>query len=185
MKNEQEKSEIIDYTFNGEAVHFELFGENIMVNATEMGKIFGKNPKDFLRNETTIAFINECLKKANSPFLNVENEEDLFTSKQKSGTWMHRVLALEFASWLSPAFKLWVWITIDHILFGHFKKMEADLKASAKRRHQLKGVMERLLANPDFLEFQQLQIEERQSAYLRGKMTRYQRDLFEELMFNS
>jgi len=43
--------------------------------------------------------------------LNIESKEDLIISKQKSGTWMHRVLALNFAAWLEPAFDLWVYAT--------------------------------------------------------------------------
>jgi hypothetical protein len=31
------------------------------------------------------SFINECLKKENSPFLNIEKEEELCVSRQKSG----------------------------------------------------------------------------------------------------
>lgn len=185
MKQQANHQEVLDYTFNGEAVHFQLFGENVMVNATEMGKIFGKLPKDFLRNESTVAFMEECLKKENSPFLDVKSEEDLVNSKQKSGTWMHRILALKFAAWLDPKFELWVWLTIDHILFGHLRKMEGLLKESAERRNRLKKVMDNLLANPDFLEFQQLQLQERQATYLRGKVLKNQRDIFEEMMFNS
>jgi phosphatidylserine/phosphatidylglycerophosphate/cardiolipin synthase-like enzyme len=63
--------------FNGNEVSFSLDKENnMMVNATEMAK------------------------SGNSRFL----EEDLIVSKQKSGTWMHRILALKFAAWLNPEF---------------------------------------------------------------------------------
>lgn len=185
MSKQSNHLEVLDYTFNGEAVHFQLFGDNIMVNATEMGKIFGKEVFDFMKNDNTKTFILECLKTENSRFLGVEKEEDLYSSKQKSGTWMHRVLALKFAAWLDPSFELWVFVTIDHILFGHLRKVEALLKESAERRTKLKKVMDNLLANPDFLEFQQLQLQERQATYLRGKVLKNQRDIFEEMMFNS
>jgi hypothetical protein len=179
------KPEPIDYTFDGNPVHFELFGDNVMVNATEMAKIFDKKVEAFMRNEGTILFIEECLKSENSRFLNINSEEDLVISRQKSGTWMHRVLALKFAAWLSPKFELWVFVTIDHILFGNLKKMETMLKESAGRRVRLNQLMSSLLANPDFLELQKLQIEERQGAYLRSKMSKKQRDFFEESLFNS
>lgn len=32
------------------------------------------------------------------------------------GTWMHEKLALKFASWLSPAFELWVYDKIQELL---------------------------------------------------------------------
>ncbi len=179
------KPEPIDYTFDGNPVHFVLTGENVMVNATEMAKIFDAKISHFMENDSTKRFIEACLNSRNSGFLNVEKEDDLYTSKQKSGTWMHRVLALKFAAWLDPNFEVWVFSTIDHILFGNLKKMETMLKESAGRRVRLNQLMTSLLANPDFLELQKLQIEERQGAYLRSKMSKKQRDFFEESLFNS
>jgi hypothetical protein len=74
----------------------------MMVNATEMANIFGKDVPDFTANEGTKNFINACLRRAqwerkmneesdsknrNSGFLNIKTAEDLYTSKQKAGTW--------------------------------------------------------------------------------------------------
>jgi hypothetical protein len=103
---------------------------NVMVNATEMAKIFGKYPKDFLILDSTQVFIEEALKKENSPFLGIESEDDLVTSKQRTGTWMHRVLALKFAAWLSPKFELWVYRTIEELLFGKLVKRESSFERS-------------------------------------------------------
>lgn len=110
------------FSYQENAIEFDFAPKKLMVNATEMGKIFGKLPKDFLKTDETKAFILECLKKDNYPFLNAEKEEDLHIAKQKSGTWMHRVLALKFAAWLNPAFELWVYRTIEEILFGTTKE---------------------------------------------------------------
>jgi hypothetical protein len=40
-------------------VEFDISGTDVMVNATEMGKIFGKRPVDFLKQDGTKAFIEE------------------------------------------------------------------------------------------------------------------------------
>ena len=93
-----------------------------------MAKVFNKYPKDFLMLENTKAFISEAIKKENSPFLGIEKEEDLVISRQKSGTFMHRVLALKFAAWLNPRFELWVFSTIDQLLFGKFSEREKSLE---------------------------------------------------------
>ena len=45
------------YEFDGKAVGFEIISDDVMVNATEMGKLFGHEPRDFLRNEQTKRFI--------------------------------------------------------------------------------------------------------------------------------
>ena len=109
--------------YNDQEVEFEFNKQNVMVNATEMAKIFGKEVAHFMENESTKKFITASLKTRNSEFLseekngkfrflNVEKEEDLYSSKQKSGTFMHRILALKFAAWLDPAFELWVYATM-------------------------------------------------------------------------
>lgn len=132
--------------FNGNQVSFVLEKEHgMMVNATEMAKIFGKYPKDFMILESTKSFIDECLKKENYPILGIENEDDLVTSKQKSGTWLHRVLALKFAAWLDPAFELWVYSTIEDLLFGRHVKREQSFEKTIS----LQKEMEDLRFKPD------------------------------------
>jgi len=86
--------------YNDQKVEFEFNKQNVMVNATEMAKIFDADVWNFLRLDGTKKFIEACLKTSdvrflsegksdNSHFLGIENEEDLYTSKQKTGTWMH------------------------------------------------------------------------------------------------
>ena len=99
-----------------------------MVNATEMAKIYDKQVVAFMRNEDTQNFIAECLKSENSHFINISKEEDLYRSAQKSGTYMHRVLALKFAAWLSPRFELWVYSTIEQLLFGKHVERERSFE---------------------------------------------------------
>jgi hypothetical protein len=81
-----------------------------------------------MRNEDTQKFISEAIKSENSRFLGIESEDDFYTSKQKYGTWMHRVLALKFAAWLNPSFELWVYCTIENLLFGRHVKREQSFE---------------------------------------------------------
>lgn len=165
--------------FNGTDVDFNFDkASNVMVNATQMAKIYGKLVKDFLRNDDTEKFILECLKKENSPYLNVISREDLVSSTQKTGTWMHRVLALKFAAWLNPAFELWVYKTIDFILFDYYKRLEESLKESAKRKNRMDELKTSLMENPDFAELELLELTERQASYARTKQNRNQLDIF-------
>lgn len=85
-------------------VTFDQVDEQVMINATQMGQSFGKKPKDFLRTDQTKAFINELGQGADLPFENIVKTE---IGGSKPGTWMHELLALKFAAWLSPAFELW------------------------------------------------------------------------------
>jgi phage regulator Rha-like protein len=146
---------ILQKQFNGVEVDFEplIKNKNVMVNATQMAKVFGKYTKDFLILESTQNFILECLKKENSPFLGVEKEEDLVSSKQKSGTWMHRVLAIKFAAWLNPAFELWVYKTIDEILLGAALEIRESISETVKIQREQDLLANQIFkANPELFE---------------------------------
>lgn len=91
---------------------------------------------------------------------------------------MHRILALKFASWLNPAFELWVYRTIDFILFDYYKRLEESLKESAKRKNRIDELKNTLLENPDFAELEQLELTEKQASYARTKQNRNQLEMF-------
>jgi hypothetical protein len=117
------------FAFEENKITFNLEKDNnVMVNATEMAKVFGKDLFQFTKSEGTKSFIESCLKPANAGLLGVKSEDDLIISKQKSGTFMHRILALKFAAWLSPDFDVWVFTTIEKLLFGNSKEREASFK---------------------------------------------------------
>lgn len=131
---------IVKKTFGGSEVEFEPFiaDGNVMVNATEMAKIFpNKRMSDFVSNQNTEEFISECLKNGNSRFLGVQKRDDLIISKQKSGTWMHRILALKFAAWLNPAFELWVYKTIEEIMFGFSREQDQSIQRTIVMQHEM------------------------------------------------
>lgn len=120
-------------------VEFEPTGsDNVMVNATMMAAIFEKKIQAFTRNDDTKNFISSCLKSENSRFLGIKIESDLIISKQKSGTWMHRILALKFAAWLDSSFEVWVYITIDKILNQAYREQRnaRQRKLYAKTRQE-------------------------------------------------
>lgn len=109
------KKEIEKFVYGGSEIEFDLSGLEIMINATEMGKAFGKLPKDFLRSEQTQSFIDAISRKENCPNGNVVK---VVQGGSNQGTWMHRKLALKFAAWLNPDFELWVFEVIEKIMFG-------------------------------------------------------------------
>jgi phage regulator Rha-like protein len=138
------------FLFNDKEVDFEITGDSIMVNATQMAKLFDKRMDNFTRTVETKDFIAECLKNANKRFLNIETEEDLIVSVQKTGTWMHRILALKFAAWLDPAFELWVYMVIDDLLFSRYREMEDMLRRSAETKNRIETLKDELRDDPRF-----------------------------------
>ena len=93
---------LLKYAYQGSEVTFSN-GENVMVNATQMAKAFGKTPAFWLRTEQSkrmIDAIAELQKCNSSDLVQVTYGDD-------GGTWMHEDVALVFAQWLSPEFYLW------------------------------------------------------------------------------
>lgn len=166
---------------NTQEIDFEISGDNVMVNATQMAKIFDARMNDFTSNQDTKRFISECLNNGNSRFINVQKEEDLIVSRQKSGTWMHRILALKFAAWLNPAFELWVYSVIDELLFGHYREMEKVLRKTAEIRNRIDELREDLLDDPRFAELENLRLQDKQYARIRSLKTNDQLSLFRTL----
>lgn len=109
----------------------------MMVNATEMAKVFGKDLFQFTKSDDTNRFIEACLKPANAGLLGIVNESDLIVSRQKAGTYMHRVLALKFAAWLSPDFEVWVYSTIEKLLFGKHVEREHSFERTLRIQREL------------------------------------------------
>lgn len=162
-----------EFEFNGTIVTFETEKGNVMVNATEMAKVYGKQVNEFMSNQGTQAFVKEALKNGDSRFLGIEKEEDLVISKQKSGTFMHRILALKFAAWLNPAFELWIYATIDDLMFGSYKEDDQSLKEIAKIQVEIANKrkdMEQSQLQKEIDELEKREKDEKRKLELRKKM---------------
>lgn len=96
----------IVYDYKGSKISF-ANGKNVMVNATEMAKSFGKTTKDWLRTNASTEFINSlsAVRQICPSQLVVVRKGN--SNEFEQGTWMHEDVALEFARWLSPAFAIW------------------------------------------------------------------------------
>lgn len=91
------------FQYNGSPITFQK-GDNVMVNATQMAKSFGKEPKFWLMNQSTTDYLNELSKVRN---LTLTDLVQVTKGGNNPGTWMHEDVAMEFARWLSPAFAIW------------------------------------------------------------------------------
>ena len=141
------------FNYNGNDITFEMNSdENVMINATEMAKPFNKASAKFLGLDSTKEYIKAYCQDAN---LHLENE---FTPNGKlvkvvyggrnNGTWMERSVALKFAAWLNPFFEVWVYKTIDQILFGEFVELKSKLKEAAGRKARIEILRKELTADP-------------------------------------
>lgn len=100
------------FDYEGNPITFES-GNGLMVNATQMAKRFGKEPKHWLLNQATRDFIAELSEVRNL------TSADLVQIKRggnKQGTWFHKDVAMEFARWLNPKFAIWCNDRIEELL---------------------------------------------------------------------
>lgn len=97
------QNQIQTFHYDGSPVTFQN-GDSVMVNATEMAKVFNKRPVDWLQNKQTEEYLNELAKVRKSTLADLVQ---VTRGGDNPGTFMHEDVALEFARWLSPAFAIW------------------------------------------------------------------------------
>jgi Arc/MetJ-type ribon-helix-helix transcriptional regulator len=159
--------ETIIEKFNEQEIAFDLFRGDLMVNATEMAKPFGKRVNNFLVNEQTKAFINALINSKEFQEKNGLSELEFQSTKQSeiiklvyetrrkrahTGTYMCEELAIQFAMWLSPEFNVWVIQTIQKIIFGNnpelvreavmnMPRIQTQLNKLRRKRNRIKAVL--------------------------------------------
>lgn len=110
----------LEFIYQDTQIHFllNLNDDNVMVNATEMAKAFDKRIDVFLKTDHVKEFINRLLFPPNGGNKSIENV--MYTTNK--ATYMNRLLALKFAAWLDVDFEIWIYQTIEKVLFGHYKE---------------------------------------------------------------
>lgn len=102
------------FSYNGNEVLFDI-KDDVMVNATQLAKIYGKRPNDYLSLPATNQLINAITRKYGI------SENQLVISKAGSshnggGTWMHRLIVVDFCQWLDIDLKLWCTEKLDELM---------------------------------------------------------------------
>lgn len=148
------------FKYNDTPVTFELGNREIMVNATQMAKPFGKTTKDWLRTNSAKDFIDTL--SAVRQICLTDLVKVVQGGKQQ-GTWMHEDVAMEFARWLSPVFAIWCNDRIKELLrFGMTATPE---------------MLRQAMTDPEFV---LRLLSEIQSGYEKGVKLQAQNDLLAE-----
>lgn len=176
--------EIIKFEFKGQTVEFEPTRSDVMVNATQMAKIFDKEVSGFLKTDTTKKFVEAYCGTEDIP------SQDEFTPNGKlvkvistgknNGTWMDRRVALKFAAWLDPYFEVWVYKVIDELLFGEIKVLHESIVSSAKTRARIEELKKELNEDERYLELAKLEIEDKRLSKKRAIDSSKQLNIFKE-----
>ena len=138
------------YSYKGSEISF-MSGNNVMVNATQMAKPFGKEPKFWLINQSTNDYLTELSKVRN---LTLADLVQVTKGGNNPGTWMHEDVALEFARWLSPAFAIWCNDRIKELLKTGVTTVSNDDEAIAYAMQVLNRRLEESKAEKERLEQQ-------------------------------
>lgn len=118
--------------------------DNVMVNATEMAKLFNKRTDVFLKTSSAKMFIAEVERPPNGG----RSDQKIIENRGHMGIYFNRVLALKFAAWLDVKFELWVFSTIDEIIFGHYKKHWEAHAMQEQARIDMDSLKQKMLTKP-------------------------------------
>ena len=161
-------TDFLNYQYSEKTIEF-LIGNDLMINATEMGTLFNKRPVDFLRLDATTALVEAMKKKQFNGFKcedsthlnsvkalfkpeNTTQSEDgtliyaTIFGREHGGTWMHRWLAMDYAMWLDVDFKLWVLERIDY-LFTNYAQAHRKIVIREQKLQKDRHIL--LLQNAD------------------------------------
>ena len=100
------------FSYNGNDVLFDI-KDDVMVNATQLARIYGKRPNDYLSLPATNQLINAITRKYGIA------ENQLIRTERggiSPGTWMHRLIVVDFCQWLDIDLKLWCTEKLDELM---------------------------------------------------------------------
>lgn len=100
------------FSYNGDEVLFDI-KDDVMVNATQLAKIYGKRPNDYLSLPATNQLISAITRKygiAENQLVRTER------GGMAPGTWMHRLIVVDFCQWLDIDLKLWCTEKLDELM---------------------------------------------------------------------
>lgn len=148
---------LTNFDYKGYQISFNK-GENVMINATQMAKPFGKFTKDWLSNKATKEFLSTLSTVRTIPLTGLVEVKQGGNGEQ--GTWMHEDVALEFARWLSPTFAIWCNDRIKELMTTGVATISNDDEAIAYAMQVLNKRLEQAKAEKAALERQNIQLNE-------------------------
>lgn len=140
----------LEFIYQETQIHFLVnpLDKNVMVNATEMAKLFNKRIDVFLKTQPTKKFIELLEFPPTGVNLEPIPKEEIIQTNHRHGTFFHRELAIEFAMWLDPIFKRWIINKIDEVLFGNYKKHWEAHAIQEEAKLEMERLKTEMLTNP-------------------------------------
>lgn len=158
MKNEV-------FMYQGSEITFQLESGSMKINASQMAKPFGMKAKPtfWLRTGQAKEYIKALteLQKCNLvDLLEVVHGGD------RNGTWMHEILALEFARWLNPKFGIWCNLKVRELLKKGITSLSSEEYAMLS--HSNEQLKKQIAENKPMIEFAEAVLEDGESISVGG-----------------
>lgn len=123
---ENKTEELKELMYQDSLIHFAFTNsnKNVMVNATEMAKVFGKRIDHFTKTDHAkkyIKFLTERTLNGGHSVVKIVDD------RGHMGMYFHRKLAIKFAMWLDDEFFDWVIDKIDEILHGKINEVKISI----------------------------------------------------------
>lgn len=129
--------------------------------------------------ENAVQGQNSSLELSTFPSLmTIEEVVTVVHGGRNNGTWMHRLLAIDFAAWLNPQFNVWILRTMEEILFGRILEKRRRTERAARRRKEIRE-LESKIGQLDLVQrLEQLKREEKADWKMVADEYNQQVDLF-------
>ena len=136
----------LEFLYQETEIHFLVnpLDKHVMVNATEMAKLFDKRVDHFTKTDHAKAFIKVMENNINQ----TPNGGRIIENRGRNGIYFDRRLALKFAAWLSPEFEYWIYSTIDTIVFGNYKKHWEAHITQEEAKAKMEKLKQQMLLKP-------------------------------------
>ena len=122
------------FNYNGTDITFASDESGVMVNATQLAKMFNKRSNDYLSLPST----NQLIKAITKKYGIADNQlVKIVQGGLTPGTWMHRLIVIDFCQWLDIDLKLWCTERIDEL-------MRYGMTATPEK-------LEEIILNPDLV----------------------------------
>lgn len=173
------QNKILEFLYEQSQIHFLITGsgENVMINATEMARLFNRKTEVFLKTDTTKVFIEEL----NRPPIGGR----IIENRGRNGVYFTRILALKFAAWLNPKFERWVFETIEKVKFGFYKEHWDFYITQENAKNKMDKLREELkikITEDKVIEFFEAESDYRAAKLGKNKAIRNQMNMFDNQM---
>lgn len=170
----------LEFIYQENILHFLVnpTDKNVMVNATEMAKMFDKRTAKYLKTDSTKSFII-ALERApfgarsegDQPLNGGRSNPKMIDNRGHMGIYFNRKLALDFAAWLDVDFRVWIIDIIDELLFAKNKKVAQVFSNEHNLIEQQRKIIENAVEsnNKELFDLLDIQLKLEKNKYQKRK----------------